>query len=323
MRSIGGFSAVLIVAAIAGSIASMPAAAQTWPSRPVSLVVPFPPGGSNDGFGRVIAKELGERLGQNFVVENKGGATGNIAAVGLARAAPDGYTLMIASNGPAVINKLLNKSLAYDPIKDFTPIVVIGIVPQVIIASPNLPAKNLAELIALAKTRTGKINFGNSGYGTMAHIAAVSLARATGIDVTHVSYRGSAQLITDVMGGQIEAGFPGFVPQVIPMKSLAVTSSQRMELLPNVPTVRETGLADLVAGTWFSIVAPAGIPAEIVQKVNITVRDFMASNDGKTFLHSLGMQPIGGTPADAAAFTAAEAAKWAPVIRDAHMVATE
>jgi tripartite-type tricarboxylate transporter receptor subunit TctC len=324
MRSIAALTAALLLAGIVGASVPQPAmAAQPWPTRPVTFVVPFPPGGSNDGIGRVIAKELGDRLGQTFVVENKGGASGNIAAVGLAHARPDGYTLMIASNGPAVMNKLMNKSLAYDPIKDFVPIIVIGIVPQVIIASPKIPAKTLPELMAYAKSQPGKINFGNSGYGTMAHIAAVSLARTAGLDVAHVNYRGSAPLITDVMGGQIEAGFPGFVPQVIDMKTLAVTSQARMDILPNVPTVRETGVADLVAGTWFALVAPAKTPPDILEKVNATVRDYMASDAGKKFLRDLGMQPIGGSSADAKAYIAAEAARWAPLIRETNMVMSE
>lgn len=324
MRSIVALTTVVTLVAIVGLISPKPAAAaQPWPTRTVTFVVPFPPGGSNDGIGRVIAKELGDRLGQTFVVENKGGASGNIAAVGLAHARPDGYTLMIASNGPAVMNKLMNKALAYDPIKDFAPVIVIGIVPQVIIASPKIPANTLAELVAYAKSRPGKVNFGNSGYGTMAHIAAVSLARAAGLDVTHVNYRGSAPLINDVLGGQIEAGFPGFVPQLADMKALAVTSPTRMDLLPNVPTVRETGIADLVAGTWFALVAPAKTPTDILEKLNATVRDYMASAAGKKFLGALGMQPIGGTPADAKAYIAAEAARWAPLIHETHMVTSE
>ncbi len=294
---------------------ALPSAAmsQSWPDRNITLVIPFPAGGSTDGIGRPIAGMLSKQLGKQVVIENRGGAAGNIAAAAVARAAPDGYTLFLTSTGPAVTNKLLYKNLSFDPAVDFTPIAMIGIIPQVLIATPNLPVSNIQQLVELAKAK-GSLNIGNSGNGTMAHIAAVSLARAANIQVTHVTYRGSAQLITDVLGGQIEAGFPGFVPQVEQSKMLAVSSSERLKTLPNVPTLKESGY-DLVAGTWFGIMGPAGMPASIVERINTLVSEFLDSQEAQQLFPVLGMHAIRGTPQDMSRFMAAELARWEPVVR--------
>jgi tripartite-type tricarboxylate transporter receptor subunit TctC len=299
---------------------SAPAAAQSWPARPVTLVVPFAAGGSTDGVARVIAKELGDKLGQNFLVENRGGAAGNVAGAAVAKAPPDGYTLLLATTGPAAVNKLLYKSLSFDPGKDFTPIVLIGIVPQAIVVAPRMPVSTLKELIDYAKARPGKLNFGNSGVGTMAHISAVSLARATGIEVTHVTYRGGAQAMTDVIGGQIDVSFPAYVPSVAALKVLAITSAERMPSLPNVPTVRETGVADIVAGSWFCIVAPAGVSGDVVQKINKVVNDFLKSKRAIDLFNDLGVTSLGGSPDDLKKYMAEETARWAPIVKAAHIV---
>ena len=290
------------------------AIAQAWPTKSITLVIPFPAGGSTDGIGRPIANMLSERLGQQVIVENRGGAAGNIGAAAVARAAPDGYTLLLTSTGPVVTNKLLYKDLSFDPAVDFTPIGTIGIVPQVIIASPKLPVSNAKQLIEYGKANPGKLNFGNSGNGTMAHVSAVSFARLADIQVSHVTYKGSAQLITDVLGGQIEVGFPGFVPQVEQAKVLAVTGFERLKNLPNVPTLKESGY-DVVAGTWFGIIGPAKMPADIVDRINKLVNEFTDSQEGRALFETLGMQPIRGTPADMKAFMAAELARWEPVVR--------
>jgi tripartite-type tricarboxylate transporter receptor subunit TctC len=320
MRRVYDALKTLPLAAAVAAMLSSPAAAQSWPARPVTLVVPFAAGGSTDGVARVIAKELGDKLGQNFLVENRGGAAGNVAGAAVAKAPPDGYTLLLATTGPAAVNKLLYKSLSFDPGKDFTPIVLIGIVPQAIVVAPRMPVSTLKELIDYAKARPGKLNFGNSGVGTMAHISAVSLARATGIEVTHVTYRGGAQAMTDVIGGQIDVSFPAYVPSVAALKVLAITSAERMPSLPNVPTVRETGVADIVAGSWFCIVAPAGVSGDVVQKINEVVNDFLKSKRAIDLFNDLGVTSLGGSPDDLKKYMAEETARWAPIVKAAHIV---
>lgn len=310
----------LVVASALSALTSVSARAQNWPARPATLVVPFAAGGSTDGVARVIAKELAERLHQQFLVENRGGAAGNLAAAAVAKSQPDGYTLLLTTTGPAAVNKLLYKSLSFDPSKDFSPIILIGITPQVVVASPRLKTDTLKGLIAYANANPGKLNFGNSGIGTMAHITAVSLARAAGISVAHVSYRGGAKAIADVLGGQIDVAFPAYIPAVSAMKVFAVTSTERMSQLPNVPTVRETGVADFVSGTWFGIVAPAGVPAEIVQKINVATNEFLKSKPAKALFDKLGVQMIGGTPDAMKKFMADETNRWEPVIRSEHIV---
>jgi tripartite-type tricarboxylate transporter receptor subunit TctC len=309
----------LLIVGLPTAFVTSPGAAQTWPGRPVTLVVPFAAGGSTDGVARVIAKELGDRFGQQFIVENRGGAAGNLAAAAVAKAQPDGYTLLLTTTGPAAVNKLLYKSLSFDPSRDFAPIVMIGITPQAIVVSPKMQVDTLKDLVARAKASAEKLTFGNSGVGTMAHITAVSLARATGLQVTHVTYRGGAQAMTDVIGGQIDVAFPAYVPNLGGLKVLALTSTERMHSLPDVPTVRETGVADIVAGTWFGIVAPAGAPADIVRKINAATNDFLKSKHAIELFDELGIQPIGGTPESMQAFVADETARWEPIIRSAHI----
>jgi tripartite-type tricarboxylate transporter receptor subunit TctC len=297
--------------------------APAWPTRPVTLVVPFGAGGSTDGVARVIAKELSDRLGQQFVIENKAGAAGNIAAATVAKAPADGYALLLTTTGPASVNRLLYKSPGYDADKDFSPIILIGLTPQAVVVSPKRPADSLAGLIAQAKSNAKAhaetLTFGNSGVGTMAHITAVSLARAAGLDVTHVTYRGGAQAMTDILGGQIDVGFPAYVPNLGGLKVLAITSAERMRSLPAVPTVRETGVADIVSGTWFGIVAPANTPAEVVTKVNGAVNDFLKSQRARDLFDDLGILPLGGTPAAMKAYVAEETARWEPIVRSINL----
>ncbi len=297
------------------------AGAQNWPTRPITMIVAFAAGGSTDGVARLIATELAAKLNENVVVENKPGAGGNVAAQTVARAAPDGYTLLFLTSGPGSINKLIYKSLSYDPLRDFSPVVLVGIIPQVVVTSSKLPVKSLKEMVDYAKAHPGTLNFGNSGIGTTSHISAVLFARETAIDVTHVNYRGTAPLVTDLLGAQIEVGFPSYFPQMAGMNALAVSTADRMEALPNLPTIRETGLADVTAGVWFGIVAPAGTPPEIVLRVNRIVNDFLVSAAIKQVARPLGMRAIGGTPAEMQAYMAHETARWAPVIEAAHITA--
>ena len=231
---------------------------------------------------------------------------------------PDGYTLLLATTGPAATNKLLYKNLSFDSATDFSPIAMIGVIPQVVMVSPKLPVSDLKQLVNLAKANPGKLNVGNSGNGTMAHIAATSFTREAGIQATHVPYKGVANLISDILGGQIEFGFPGFVPQLTQAKVVAVTSSERLKNLPNAPTLKESGY-DVVAGTWFGILGPAKMPTEIVERINKLVNEYIDLKEGQALLAALGMQAIRGTPADMKAFMAAELARWEPVVRAGSM----
>jgi len=302
------------LAATAAVSVSMPVPAQDWPSRAVTIVVPFGAGGATDGVARLIARHLSDTLGQQFVIENRPGGAGNVATAAVANAKPDGHTLLLGSTGPMAVNKLIYKSLPFDPVRDFSPIALIGVVPQAIVVGKRLPVKSLRDLVAHARANPGKLNFGNSGVGAMAHITAVSLARAAGLDVAHVTYRSGAQALTDLLGGQIDVAFPTYIPQVATMNALAVTATERMEQMPHVPTVRETGVADIVAGPWFGLVAPAGTASAVIARVNREVNAFIATPKARELFNKVGLRAIGGTPAAMTSFMAEETARWAPVV---------
>jgi tripartite-type tricarboxylate transporter receptor subunit TctC len=314
MRSVGA-AILLLPAAVAAVFHGFTAAcAQDWPSRAVTIMVPFGAGGATDGVARLVAKHLSEKFGQQFVIENRAGGAGNVATAAAAKAKPDGYTLLLGSTGPMAVNKLIYRTLSFDPGRDFSPIVLIGIVPQAIVVGKRLPVKSLKELVEHAKANPGKLNFGNSGVGAMAHITAVSLARAAGLDVAHVTYRSGAQALTDLLGGQIDVAFPTYIPQVASMNALAITATERMEQMPNVPTVRETGVADIVAGPWFGLVAPAGTPPRIVERVNREVNAFIKTKAARTLFAKIGLRAMGGTPDAMKSFMAEETTRWKPVV---------
>lgn len=293
------------------------AAHAQWPNRPITMTVAFAAGGVTDGIARKLAAELAKQLGQDVIVENKGGAGGNIAAHAVARSAPDGYSLLFASSGPAAINKLIYKNMSFDPATDLVPIVLVGLIPQVIVAKQALPVKTLKEFVEYAKARPGQLLIGNSGTGTSAHITAVLFAQQTGMQVTHVPYRGTAPLTNDLMGGQIDAGFPGFFPQTTSLKMLAVTSAERLEALPDIPTVRETGVADMVSGLWTGVMAPAGLPRDIVERINRIVNEFLKTKDARDLAARLGMRIMGGTPEEMRDYMAAEIRRLGPIIKEA------
>jgi tripartite-type tricarboxylate transporter receptor subunit TctC len=292
------------------------AAAQTYPSRGITMVATFPAGGPTDGVARVMAHELSLRLGQKIVVENRGGAGGTIGALNVAKAPPDGHTLLITSTGPLGYYRALYKSLAYDPVKDFAPFALIGTIPQVIIVSPKLPVKTLSEFVAYAKANPGKVNIGDSGVGTTLHILAAQMAMLTGISIQHVHYRGAAGSVGDVLGGQIEAALSGFTPAFASMKVLGVTWSERIKVLPDVPTFREQGI-DIVSGLSLTLAAPAKTPPDIIARLNAAANDFLKSERGRAFETNYSLILAGGTPQAARDFLASEAARLEPVIRKA------
>jgi tripartite-type tricarboxylate transporter receptor subunit TctC len=309
-----------LIACLAISAVACPAAAQGYPNRPITMVATFPAGGPTDGVARVLAHELGERLGQKIVVENRGGAGGTIGAAAVAKSAPDGHNLLLTSTGPLGYYRALYKSLPYDPAKDFSPVVLIGTIPQVIIVSPKLPVASLKEFIEHARANPGKVNIGDSGAGTTLHILAAQMAIMTGIEIQHVHYRGAAGSVGDVLGGQIEAALSGFVPSYVTMKVLGVTWTDRINALPNVPTFRESGL-DIVSGLSLTLAAPAGTLPDVIAKLNAATNDFLKSERGRSFETNYSLQIAGGTPDEARDFLANDAARLEPVIRAAKISA--
>jgi len=301
-----------------------PSEAQTWPSRPVTMVVPFSAGTTSDVIARSLANELSVKLGQPFVIENKGGAGGNIGASTVARATADGYTILFATTGQAATNKLMYKNMDFDPQRDFAPVVLVGKAPVIITARLDAPYSSLKELIAYAKANPDKTSAGFPGNGTLGHITGELLARNAAIDFAKTQYRGSSQILTDLIGGHIDIGMDSlsaYVPAVSEgkIKALAITSAQRWSRLPNVPTVAESGLAGFEASVWYALLVPIKVPAEIVARLNAATNAWL--NDPKTQEHltNLGAQPAGGSPADLKSFTQAEIDKWGPIIQAANI----
>lgn len=298
------------------------AAAQEWPTRPVTFIVPFPAGAAVDTLARAVANSLSEKLGKQFIVENRTGAGGNIGGSAAAKAGPDGYTFLFGTPAPIAINRLLYKGLNYDSEKDFIPVILAAKSPLIIAAKANFPAKTFEEMIAYAKQNPGKISVGHPGNGTLGHITSELVQQIAGVKMTNVPYRGSAPLTTDLMAGQIDVAMdfmPTYLPQVTAgkIRALAVTTTKRAAELPDVPTVQEAGLKGLEATAWYAIVAPTGTPSDIVDKVNKLTNEFLTSEKGKAVLEQNALQGVGGPPDDLKVFIAGELAKWRPVIESA------
>ncbi|MBN8944047.1 MAG: tripartite tricarboxylate transporter substrate binding protein [Rhizobiales bacterium] len=306
----------------AGAAIGRPALAQSWPTRPVTILVPFPAGASTDVVARLIGEKLRQDLGQGFVIENKVGAGGNIAAGGVARAAPDGYTLFLSSSGPLSSNKLLYKSLNYDPIADFEPISLVGDVQCVVATHTSVPVKTLAELIAYGKANPGKLTFGSPGYGLMGHIAGELIQRTAGFQMTHVPYRGSAPLANDLVAGNVNVAVD-FLPTYIPhiqsgsIRGLAVTSDKRAPQVPETPTLAEAGMTGLNVTSWFGLAGPKGLPQDIVRRLATIVGDYVKTPEATAKLELIGVRTIGGSPEDLRKAQAGEITKWEGVIRSA------
>jgi tripartite-type tricarboxylate transporter receptor subunit TctC len=316
----------IIAAALA--IASVPASAQTtpaqnWPSRVPTIVVSFPAGGPTDVLARAVATDLADRLGQQFVVENRSGAGGNVGAASVAKAAADGYTLLFATTS-VVNNRFMYRNVPFDADRDFVPIVLISKTPIVLVAAAATGLKDLGGLVARAKADPGKLNLGTPGHGTAAHITAEMLQRLAGFKLTHVPYRGSAPMIADLLGNQIDVVsdlLPTQIPQLKAGKyaGIAVTGSLRSAALPDLPTVAESGFPGFEATSWNALLAPAGTPPEVIGKVNGGVNAYLRSDKGREDLAKFEMQAGGGTPQDLKAFMASEVAKWGPIIKAANI----
>jgi tripartite-type tricarboxylate transporter receptor subunit TctC len=315
--------AVAALAGIAAIALAAPAGAQTpaYPTKPIRLIVPFPPGGATDIIARAVAQKLSETWGQSIIVDNRPGAGGNIGTELVAKAAPDGYTLEMGTVGTHAINASLYAKIPFDNVKDFAPIILVAGVPNVLEVTPSLPVNSVQELIAYAKTNPGKLNFASSGNGTSIHLSGELFKVMAGVQMTHVPYKGSAPALQDLIAGQVQLMFdnlPPSLPQIKAgkLRALAVTSATRAPALPDVPTVAETGLPGFEASSWFGLLAPAGTPPAIIAKINAEVAAWLASPEGKEKLSSIGANAAGGSPEDFARHINAETAKWAKVVKE-------
>ncbi len=300
------------------------AAAQNWPSRAVTMVVPFTAGTTSDVVARALVEYLSRTFGQPFVIDNQGGAGGNIGAAIAAKATPDGYTLLLATTGPAATNKLMYKEMRFDPQKDFAPVVLVGKSPVIIVARSDLPFKSLAEMIAYAKVNPDKLTAGFPGNGTLGHITGELLQQRAAIKFSHVQYRGSTPIMTDLLGGHIDVAMDSmaaYVPNVKAgkLKALAIAGAQRWPGLPEVPTASESGLSGFEASVWYALLAPAGTPVDVVSKLNAATNAFLTAAKTRDMFGKLGIVAAGGTPDDLKAFVATEIAKWGPIIKLANI----
>jgi tripartite-type tricarboxylate transporter receptor subunit TctC len=303
------------------SLLSLQCWADDYPSKPIRLIVPFSSGGGNDAVARVIAQQLTTQLKQSVVVENRPGAGGAVGAETAARSTPDGYTLFLGGVGSLAVNPNLISKLPYDALKDFDPIVLIASAPSVLVVYPGLPAQNVAALIAMAKKEPGKINYASNGNGSSAHIAAVMFTTMADVDMVHVPYKGLSPALNDLLVGRVDLMFSSIVaiiPQIQAgkLRALAVTGTHRAPLLPDVPTMAEAGLPDYQAGSWYGLLAPAGTPAAIVQKIHDASIQVLKQESVRAQLATEGAEVLGGTSAEFAAHIQTEFKRMQTVIRE-------
>jgi tripartite-type tricarboxylate transporter receptor subunit TctC len=297
------------------------ASAQNYPTRSITIVIPFPAGGSADTLARLIGAKLNESLGQAVVVENKPGAGGNLGTDAVAKAAPDGYTLLLAPSSIAIAPALYTK-LPFDPIKDFAPVTLLASIPMVVVVYPEFPPKTILELIALAKSKPGEISYASAGNGSTNHLAVELFKIKTGIEMLHVPYRGNPLAIVDVIAGRVPVFFD-FVLTGLPhvregkVRALATTGAHRSAVMPDVPTVMEAGVPDFEASTWFGVYAPAGTKPEIVEKLNAEILAVLAMPAIRERLNSLGVEIIAQGPQALAAITKSDLEKWGPIVQKA------
>ena len=311
----------LCAAALFGLSAALAGAqAQNFPNRTITLVIPFAPGGSNSIVGRVIADKMGQLLGEKVVVDNRPGAGGTVGTRAVARSDPDGYTILLSFTGTLAIAPSLYRNPGYDPRKDFAPIGLIGNAPNSLVVHPSFPAKSVAELVAYAKANPGKVNFGSAGAGTVSHITGEYFAHSAGITLVHIPYKGTGPALTDLLGGHIPMAFapiPASHANVSGgmLRALAVTSTTRSSLLPEVPTIAESGLPGFDASLYYGLVAPAGTPRPVIDKLNKTLQDALGSTEVKKQLGLDGTEITPGTPEDYAAFIDKDEKKWSQLVK--------
>ena len=305
------------------AVSAPPAFAQAdnYPSKPIKWVVPFPPAGAMDTIARTLGEHMGRQLGQTFVIENRPGAGGNIGADGVAKAAPDGYTMMIVANGMAV-NKFLYGKLSYDPVKDFTPVSLVAVVPNVLVTNAaQSKAKTVPEVIAQAKAKPDGVTYASAGNGTSIHLAAELFNSMAKVNMLHVPYKGSGPAVSDLIGGQVDYMFDSITSatphiQSGKLRAIAVTTAKRSSALPDVPTIAEAGLPGYELSPWFAVYMPAGTPQPIVAKMNAALLEAMKLPEVKARFAAIGAEPIGSTPQQLASHLEAEMAKWGKIIKE-------
>jgi tripartite-type tricarboxylate transporter receptor subunit TctC len=322
----GRWTRVVAVGLLLAGCAAARAQAPSYPERVIRLVAPFPAGGLADVLARAVGDEMSRSLGQPVIVENRAGAGGNVGAEYVAKSAPEGYTLMMASAGILTANQVLYAQMPFDPEAAFTPVSVVADMPMMVVVNPKVPAQSLSDLIALARAAPGKLNFGSPGTGTTGHLGLAMLLHVAGVKITHVPYRGAAPAIQDLLAGQID-GVVDNPPTVIAhiqdgrLRPLAVAAAQRMALLPDLPSAAEAGLPGYRASSWFGIVAPAATPAPIIARLHQEVVRALATPAMQARFAKVGARLVGNTPAEFAAQIRAERASWGEIIRAAGITA--
>ena len=295
------------------------ALAQTYPTKQVRVIVPYPPGGSTDILARVLAEKLTPALGQQMIVENRAGATGMIGAEAVAKSPPDGYTLLMGVNGPITIAPAIRSSMAYDTLKDFAPVILVADAPKLLVINPSIPANTLQEFIAWAKSRPQPISFASAGVGATGHLACEMLKQMGGFEANHVPYKGGGPAVTDVIGGHVQFMFE-VMPQLLPhvqagrLKALGISSPERSKAIPTLPTIAEQGMPGFQSSTWFGILAPAGTPEAVVNRLNAEFAKALAEPDIAKRIADLGATSTPNSPADYARFLRADLEKWRRVV---------
>ncbi len=315
--------------AIAASTAALAATcgvvqAQAWPSKPVRLIVPFPPGGGNDVIARAVAQKLGDRLGQAVVVENRAGANGIVGLQAMMQAAPDGHTIAVGAAGPLAVNPSLYDKLPYDPLKDFAPITNLVNFPLLLVTHPSVAAKTTRELVALAKAQPGKLHYSSPGSGNSGHLAGELFNTMAGVKTVHVPYKGQGPALTDLIAGQVQMLYSS-IPSVLPhvrqgqLNAIAVGSAKRIPSLPDIPTIAESGVPGYEAYSWVGMVAPAATPRVVVQRLNREIVEILKEKDVAEKLNGQGALPVGDSPEQFASYIKAEIDKWGAVVRSSNI----
>ena len=313
---------VLKACALAAFAISAAAHAQVYPVKPIRMIVAYPPGGGTDIVGRTLAQKLGESLGQSVVVENRGGASGNIGTELAARAAPDGYTILMGNVAPNAINVSLFKELPFDPVADFAPVSLVASTPNILVVHPSTRARTVKEVIALAKAKPGAFNFASAGVGSSSHLAGELFRILAGADIVHVPYKGAGPAMVDVLSGQVQLYFatmPAAMPHVKTGKlaPVAVTSARRSQALLDLPTIAESGVPAYEASTWYGVLAPAHTPSAVVARLHGDIAKILADAALHARLADQGFDPVGNSPEEFGAYIKSEILKWGKVIRDA------
>lgn len=319
MTSIRLLLSRLLMALVLCAVAGYSAFAQSWPTRPITLVIGFGPGATGDTIGRPFAEFASKQLGQPVVVENRTGGGGVVAANAVAKATPDGYTIGLQAVGPMILRPIMDPSVGYDSEKDFSPIALVGDTPNVILGGAQFAARSVRETVEWARKNPGRLTIGHPGPGTMGHLAALLLASNASITGSYIAYRSSPLILSDLLGGQIDIGVAAYTPQLKTARILAVMAAERVNYLPDVPSMREAGFPGVYASTWFALFGPPHLPPEIVAKLNATMNAFLRSDDAQQRFTLLGFRALGGSPGQLTKRIAEDKVLWSKVIKDANI----